>query len=371
MKTGTADLPLHYGSCPKWLFPRMVELSGAISKTIIEEYGTNELLERLSDPYWFQAFGCVLGFDWHSSGLTTTVCGALKEALKESKEIFVAGGKGKTSRKAPEEINIKGKKFDIGGEKILELTRASRLAAKVDNNAIQDGFGIYHHSFIFNNDGGWAVVQQGMNDSTSYARRYHWLSGIVNEKKTFVDEPHSAICCDMKNEETLNMIAKESQDTRKCSVDLINDNPEHLERFLVKERKNKSQLELTDFSNENNSFIMVREHFPNIGADMKIMLKAYEIQPKDYEELLLVRGLGAKTIRALALISELVYGCKASWKDPCKYSFAHGGKDGWPYPVNRKGYDKSIGILQDALNNARVGSKLRLNALRRLQRYTK
>lgn len=368
MKTGIADLPLHYGSCPKWLFPRMVKLSKAISEIIIEDYGTSEFLVRLSDPYWFQAFGCVLGFDWHSSGLTTTVCGALKEGLKENNSIFIAGGKGKTSRKAIEEINNKGYELSLSGENIAELSKASRLTAKIDNNAIQDGFNIYHHSFIFDNMGKWTVIQQGMNEMTSYARRYHWLSSIVNER-SFVNEPHSAICCDM-NVKSLNMTANESESARKCSVDLINDNPKHLERFFAK-NKNKNQLSLTDFSNESNSFVMPREHFPKIEADMKIMLKAYEIQPKNYEELILIKGLGAKTVRALALISELVHGCKVSWRDPCKYSFAHGGKDGWPYPVDRKNYDKSIEILQDALSNAKVGARLKLDAVRRLQQYIK
>lgn len=367
-KSGTADLPLHYGSCPKWLFPRMVKLSKAISEIIIEDYGTNEFLARLSDPYWFQAFGCVLGFDWHSSGLTTTVCGALKEGLKENNSIFIAGGKGKTSRKAIEEISSRGYAINLSGGKIAELSKASRLTAKIDNNAIQDGFNIYHHSFIFDNTGKWTVVQQGMNEMTSYARRYHWLSSIVNER-SFVNEPHSAICCDM-NVNALNMTAAESEGARKCSVDLINGNPKHLEGFFAK-NKNKNQLSLADFSNESNSFVMPRGHFPKIEADMKIMIKAYEIQPKNYEELVLIKGLGAKTVRALALISELVHGCNVPWRDPCKYSFAHGGKDGWPYPVDKKNYDKSIEILQDALSNAKVGARLKLDAVRRLQQYIK
>ncbi|MFH1248975.1 MAG: DUF763 domain-containing protein [archaeon] len=345
MKTGTADLPLHYGDCPKWLFPRMVKLSRAISDVIVQEYGTSQLLKRLSNPYWFQAFGCVLGFDWHSSELTTTVCSALKEGLKDSKEIFVAGGKGRVSRKAIEEISRMGYELNLGGEKIAQLSKASRLAAKIDNNAIRDGFAIYYHSFIFDNNGNWVVIQQGMNDITSYARRYHWLSDIVDE----------------------NMTSPQSEESRNASVDLVNDNPKHLERFISK-GSGGGQLSINDFSNSN-SFTMPKEHFPKIDFDMNAMLKAYEIQPQDYEALLLIKGLGAKTVRALALISDLVHGCKASGQDPCKYSFAHGGKDGWPEKVNKERYDESINILKDAIDNAKIGSKLKVDALRRLGRY--
>ncbi|MEM4152806.1 MAG: DUF763 domain-containing protein [Candidatus Pacearchaeota archaeon] len=355
---GITDLPLHYGSSPRWLFERMTKLAKAVSEIVVNEYGKREFLKRLSEPYWFQSFACVLGFDWHSSGTTTVTMAALKEALKLSdlsQEIFICGGKGKTSRKTPEEIKKYGENLNLNDRKISELIRASRLAAKVDNAALQDGFQLYHHSFIFTNSGDWAIVQQGMNNETSYARRYHWLS---NPELNFVNEPHAAIACD-KIVKPLNMVAREAEETRKCSVDLIKDNPIHLKKEL------NGQTTLKFFS-------MPKEHFPkikNLKLNFKSLQKAYEIQPKNYEELLLIEGLGPSTIRALALISNLIYGSQLSWRDPCKFSFAHGGKDGWPYPVNKEQYDKSILILKEAVKQAKIGRKEKLEALKRISHY--
>ncbi len=358
-KTGAVNLPLHGGKAPRWLFERMVKLSGAITEVILYEYGQEEFLKRISNPYWFQAFGCVLGFDWHSSGVTTTTCGALKMAVNPQEHgIFVAGGKGRTSRKTPEEIEKAVDLFSLSSKKIDELKYSSRMSAKVDNSCVQDNYQLYHHIFIFTEKSKWVVVQQGMNDS--HARRYHWMSDNV---ESFVEEPHSAICCD-RAENALDMTSKENKEARKISVDLVKDGPVHLEKYLTK-KPNKSLME----------FSMPEHHWIkdiDVGKQgMKVLQRAYELQPDNYEELVSLKGMGPKRIRALALISDLVYGSGLSWKDPVKYSFAHGGKDGTPYPVNRQVYDSSIKMLKDSLENAKLNNKERLGAIRRLNTYIK
>lgn len=352
MRTGIATLPLHYGKAPAWLFGRMTRLAREIVIAIITEFGSKELLKRLSDPLWFQAFGCVLGFDWHSSGLTTTVCGAMKEGVKGLERdlgIFVAGGKGAVSRRTPLEIEEKGSLLTCDPKKLIY---ASRMSAKVDNTALQDGYQLYHHSFIFTPDGAWTVIQQGMNEVNRFARRYHWFSEDVKE---FVNEPHSAICGEHREPLVLNMVAGESGEARSVSTEIAREKPDD----LVKEVKRLQGLELSSHHQ-----VLIRDIHPD--RLYKIFLKTYENPPKDFEVLLGTEGVGPKTIRALALISELVYGKPVSIKDPVRFSFAHGGKDGHPYPVDRKGYDKSIEILRKAVNTAKIGRTEKLEALRRL-----
>ncbi|MEM5778126.1 MAG: DUF763 domain-containing protein [Candidatus Aenigmatarchaeota archaeon] len=343
LKTGVADLPLHWGTCPKWLFERMVKLSKAISEIIILEYGKDEFLRRISDPFWFQALSCALGYDWNSSGTTTVTCGALKTALKpEENGIAVLGGKGKASRKTPEEIEKLENVFSLSTDKIEKLKYASRLAAKIDNNCIQSGFVLYHHSFFVTENGKWAVIQQGLRNDIGYARRYHWLSERV---KSFVVEPHLAICCDYKGK-ALNMVAKESEECRKACVDLVKENPIHLKKYLVLDKKHEIDLK-----------------------NYKSLINAYEFQPKNYEELVALKGFGAKSIRALALLSDLIYGAEPSWRDPVKFSFAFGGKDGHPRPVERNLMDKSIEILKNAIENAKIGNKEKIEAIKRLKDF--
>ena len=265
IKKGIVELPLHHGSCPRWLFPKMVKLAGSIIEIISYEYGTKEFLIRVSEPYWFQALGCILGFDWHSSGLTTTVCASIKEALNNVDiGMYVAGGKGKMSKKTPQEIENKALQVSLNENKTLELIKASKLVAKVDNNALQDGFQLYHHSFFFDNRGNWTVVQQGMNNENRYARRYHWLSDKVKEK-SFVNEPHSGICCDTRTR-TLNLVAKENSEIRKCSVDLVKDNPSHLKKYINKIFKiDKNQTTLSKFFHHKiDVFSLSPTHFPKI-----------------------------------------------------------------------------------------------------------
>jgi hypothetical protein len=353
MKTGIAHLPLHGGKAPAWLFKRMTKLAAEISYILIKEHGTEEFLRRLSDPFWFQAFGCVLGFDWHSSGVTTTVCGALKEGLKESSRelgIFVCGGKGGTSRKTPGEIQWIGEQRLVNADP-KKLIYASRMSAKVDSAAVQDNYALYHHSFIFDRQGKWAVIQQGMNEENRWARRYHWLG---EELKDFVCEPHHAVCCD-HTQPILNMVAQESAGSRQQSAVLSQIDPAK----IVSEWNKIQQLDMPSYHHVSLSDIRPE----NLK---KILEKTYEHQPQSFESLLSVPGVGPKTVRALAMISELIYGQTSSIKDPVRFSFAHGGKDGHPYPVNRKGYDQSIAFLKEAVNQAKIGETDKLKALERL-----
>ena len=366
MKTGTANLPLHGGAAPPWLFKRMRLLAGEIVEALVYEHGQEELLRRISDPHWFQAFSCVLGFDWHSSGTTTVTTGALKMAVSPQRHgIAVAGGKGKTSGKTPADIQKLGIEFSFGPQKIAELIRASRLSAKVDNALVQDGYQLYHHTFLFTENGEWAVVQQGMNDS--FARRYHWLSDRV---KSFVAEPHNAICSERQEQTVLDLTARESEENRKATLDIVRDGPSHI-------GFRPAQRSLLDFGDSRPSPVpelsMPRRHELIASLDIdevgrKALQMAYELQPSNYEELVALRGLGPKRIRALALISELVYGASPSWKDPAKFGFAHGGKDGTPFPVDRETYDNSIRILHEAVEGARLEKKEKYEAIKRLSK---
>lgn len=356
LRTGTADLPLHYGKAPAWLFQRMKALAREIAVFVISEFGPDEMLLRLADPFWFQSFGCVLGFDWHSSGLTTTVCGSLKEGIRGLEKdlgFFAAGGKGKVSRKTPSEIESYSECISIAPQK---LVYASKMTAKVDSAALQDGFQLYHHCFFFTENGSWSVVQQGMNEANRYARRYHWLS---NNVKDFVNEPHYAICCDTKAP-TLNMVAADSAPARNMSALLAREKPE----ILLSEIKGLQRLVLPSHHD-----VLLRDINPDNLK--RIFLKTYESQPANFEGLLQLKGVGPKTIRALSLISELVYGAPASFKDPVRYSFAHGGKDGYPYPVDKRNYDRSIEILKKAIGQAKIGRTEKIKAIQRLDKYYK
>jgi hypothetical protein len=355
MRTGIAHLPLHGGKAPAWLFQRMKRLSREITLFIIDAFGTEEMLLRLSDPHWFQAFGCVLGFDWHSSGVTTTVCGAVKEGIRGlEKELgfFVTGGKGGVSRKTPQEIEQICDQRSIDGNPLIY---ASRMSAKVDSSALQDGYQLYHHCFFFTDKGSWAVVQQGMNEQTRYARRYHWLG---QEVKDFVCEPHWAICCD-KRGEGLNLVALGSEPTRRAVTDLSHMKPE----FLVTEGKKVNELHLP----ENHSIPMEKIHLEKLE---KHFVQIYEEAPDTFEKLLGMRGVGPKSLRALTLISELIYGVRPSFKDPARFSFAHGGKDGHPFPVDRTLYDQTVNVLNTAIEKARVGDREKVEAIKRLKGFT-
>jgi uncharacterized protein len=353
-RTGTATLPLHGGRAPAWLFQRMTRLAREIVVFMAEELGTDEILRRLADPYWFQAFACVLGFDWHSSGVTTTATGALKQGVKGMEHelgLYVAGGKGATSRRTPSEIAAACERL---GRDPAPLVRASRTSAKVDNTAVQSGHQLYHHSFVFTADGRWCVVQQGMSDESRTARRFHWLGESVT---SFTDEPHSAVCDDHRGV-LVNFVAGESDGARDAVVALAAEQPQQTIATLEKAAE----------------LVMPRRHELKL-ADVnpryldRILLKTYAQPPRDFEDLLGVPGLGPKTLRALALVAELVYGSSASTRDPARYAFAHGGKDGTPFPVDRRTYDRTVEILNGALNQAKVDRSERVKAFRRLASF--
>lgn len=354
MRTGTAELPLHPGKAPAWLMRRMARLGSAVVETIIETAGHRELLLRLSDPFWFQAFGCLLGFDWHSSGVTTTVTGALQIGLESRKHelgLFICGGKGRRSTQTPAQIEAVCDKI---GLEAAPLQRASRLAAKVDSGAVQDGYQLYHHVFVLTAEGEWVVIQQGMSGETRLARRYHWLGSEVRE---FGREPHAAIACDARGT-TMDLTAPTSEASRDAMVEVARMEPRHFEHEVGVVRKlrmpGRHEVLLADVSSE-------RFH--------SIRLKTYEAAPTHFDDLLGIRGVGPGTLRALALLGQVVFGARPCFDDPARYSFAHGGKDGFPYPVARARYDRSIDFLEDAMARAKVGNKQRLDALRRLERF--
>ncbi len=335
MRTGIANLPLHGGHAPPWLFKRMVMLGREISEVIIDEYSTDEFLRRLSDPFWFQAFSCVLGYDWHSSGTTTVTMGALKEALGPELGVAVCGGKGRTSRKTPDEIVKFG---DVMGvEHVDGLVNVSRLVAKVDNSALQDGYHLYHHTFVLDEHGHWVVVQQGMNGS--YARRYHWIWG----GNDFVNAPPREIAAQRVEKRVLDLTSRQNSPLRSASVDVAND-------FKELTMPPNHEIKITK-------------------PILKTLEKVREIRPKDFKELISIQGVGEKTLRALALVSNVIYGAPIDWKDPAKFSYAHGGKDGIPYPVDRGTYDKTIEILKSAVDSAKIGERDRIRAIKRLNDF--
>lgn len=349
----------------------MKKLAEAIVDVLVYEYDQEEFLKRISDPYWFQGFACVLGYDWNSSGVTTVTSGVLKEALDpEEFGIAVCGGKGKTSRKTPEEIEKNADLFSLSTTKTNQLIYASKMSAKVDNSCLQDGFNLYHHSLIFTEKGKWAVVQQGMNPLSKYARRYHWLSEEVN---SFVNEPHHAICSDVKGK-VLNMVAKESKESRKACVDLTKENPRSILRGIKRLKKEPFQLTLHEYSSlpqlkfPRREPIKVKEDLSERSLKF-ILTRTYETQVKSFEELIGIRGIGPKTIRALALTADLIYGETPSWRDPAKYSFSMGGKNGYPYMVRPHRMEKVTKILKESIEQAKLGKKDKLYAIKRLQRF--
>ena len=365
LKTGVANLPLHGGVAPKWLFKRMVKLSEGIVEIIIHEYGKNKFLKLISDPFWFQSLSCVLGFDWHSSGCTTVTCGALKEAIKPERfGMVITGGKGKASRRTIQQIKEIGEIFSFSDSKIKELQYSSRMSAKVDNSAIQDGHILYHHVFLFTEDSNWAVIQQGMNSDTNYARRYHWLSGF----DSYIISPHNSIIGEKINN-VLNMTSDDSISSQKTCVDLVCSHPRHIINDWTSLIKLKSQTTLYDYDKYNSHSNLISNLDMPQSINWSKMKDIYEFQPKDYEEFLALKGVGSRTVRALALISELIYGDKPSWSDPVKYTFTVGGKDGVPYPVDRKTMDESTQFIKEGIKQAKIGDNEKLRAIKRLQYF--
>lgn len=374
MRTGIATVPLDYGKCPPWLFERMKGLSRGIILAIVEEFGVEEILRRLSNPVWFQSLGCVIGFDWNSSGLTTTTLGALKEGLRGLENelgIFICGGKGKTSRKTPEQIQNWGEFLGWSMQKIDKLVYASKISAKVDSNLIQAGYQIYHHNFIFTKSGKWDVIQQGMNIKNQTARRYHWLSSNV---KDFTEEPHTGIISDIRVK-PLNLIARESRENKEISTELIKEEPKTFFKDiqLISEKSNSlirqkrlpgfCEMELKDV--EFHHHPVEKEKF-DLKRLEKTILFANSQNPENFEKLLSIKGVGPKTIRALSLVAELIYGAKPSYEDPARYSFSHGGKDGTPYFPRPEEMDLTIEILEKGIKKAKISNREKVEAQRRL-----
>jgi hypothetical protein len=350
-RTGVADLPLHGGRVPQWLAERMTRLGTAITETIILDYGRAAFLSRLSDPFWFQALGAVMGMDWHSSGMTTSVMGALKRGLAPRTNdlgIYVCGGRGRFSRNTPNELRQLAGQHGWDGE---ALVRTSRLTARVDNNAIADGFQIYLHNFVVTSDGEWAVVQQGLNDRSGMARRYHWHSAKV---KDFVAEPHTGIVGEHQGT-IMNLVDADARPAQQALLDIAREHPEKtlsLARHLRMPAHHEVRSTNLDLK--------------RLGAVLAI---AYERQLHDFAELLLLEKLGPRTLQSLALVAEVVHGAPSRFDDPARFSFAHGGKDGHPFKVPLKTYDAALAFLKSSLDRAKVGDREKLDGFRRLNRF--
>ena len=374
MRTGVATIPLDYGRCPKWLFERMKRLSRGIVLAIREEFGLEEILRRLSDPVWFQSLGCVIGFDYNSSGLTTTTLGALKEGLRGLESelgLFVCGGKGKTSRKTPQQIQEWGEFLHLSQEKIDKLIYASKISAKVDSSLIQDNFSIYHHNLIFTESGQWNVIQQGMSVDLQKARRYHWLSSSL---QNFTELPHSGIISDVRTN-PLNLTARESRENKEISTELVKEEPKTFLRDikLVTEKSNSltKQKRLGGFAEMELRNVEFHWHpVVNEKFDLKRLEKtiffAKSQSPGNFEQLLALKGIGPKTIRALSLVSEIIYGARPSYEDPARYSFCVGGKDGTPTPINLPVYNKLLETIEKGIQKSKISIREKTEAQKRL-----
>jgi hypothetical protein len=347
-RSGAADLPLHYGYVPQWLAERMAKLGLAVTEVLLAEYGKQEVIRRLADPFWFQSLGAVMGMDWHSSGITTSVMGALKRAINpHSRElgIYICGGKGKSSRQAPEEIT---KVCESTGLDAAQLVRSSKLSAKVDNTVVQDGFQLYMHCFVLSDEGHWTVIQQGMSAGNSMARRYHWHSADL---RSFVEEPHTAVC-GVNQGPILNLADKEAGPAQKGVLSLTHEKPELMMQDI-------QRLVLPAHHDVRTEDVDLRR----LGA---VLWLAHDRKPSDFEELVMLEGVGPRTLQSLALVSEVIHGTPSRFRDPARFAFAHGGKDGHPFPVPTAVYDETIGILQTAVQKAKIGQSDKLDAVRKL-----
>jgi hypothetical protein len=352
-RSGSADLPLHGGHVPPWLVERMAKLGLAIVETIALEFSTAAVISKLANPFWFQSFGAVMGMDWHSSGITTSVLGALKRSVNpHAKElgIYICGGKGRHSMKTPEELIAVGNRTGLNG---MELAGLSRLTAKVDNTAIQDGFQLYQHNFIVNTWGDWCVIQQGMNNKNSMARRYHWHSENL---QSFINEPHTFICGENQGK-ILNLTAGDAIETREKSLLILN---EHPDRMLK---------ELNHLVMPNHHDVRMKDvNMKRLGA---MLWLAHENKPEDFEQLLMLKGMGPRTVQSLALVSEVIYGTPTRFDDPARFSFAHGGKDGHPFPVPIDVFDETIKTLQTAIQRAKIGNSDKLQSIQKLSELSR
>jgi uncharacterized protein len=352
-RAGVADLPLHYGRVPSWLATRMVTLGTAIVESVVYDYGRPAFLARLSDPFWFQAFGSVLGMDWHSSGITTSVMGALKRGLNgKSSElgIFICGGRGRHSRNTPHELRVLADRNSLDGD---SLVRISRLTARVDNNAIADGFQIYLHSFVLTAKGEWAIVQQGMNEDNRLARRYHWHSELVRD---FMADPHSAIVGERRGL-VMNLVDSRARAAQDALLTIAREHP------------NKTLAEVRRLTMPTRHSVRASDvNEKRLGA---VLALAHDRDLHDFASFLLLEQLGPRTLQSLALVAEVIHGAPTRFDDPARFSFAHGGKDGHPFPVPLRVYDESISVLRRSLDAAKLGHTDKLHGMRRLDAFTR
>lgn len=394
MKRGIATFTLDTGKCPPWLFERMVKLGSSMTDVLIEEYGPDEYIKRIADPVWFQSLGTVLAFDWNASGLTTILTAALKEAIRgREKElgVFIAGGKGATSRKTPDQIQEWGRVLSLPEKTTKDLVYSSKMSAKVDSSLIQDDYTLYHHAFFFSKNGAWTVVQQGMNTANSTARRYHWHSDNPADIE-FTHEPHRGIASQAFKKSVLNLVADKSKKNKDISIELVESGYETLMKDIEILRRHSGEvsrmLAVRTLATKGETFQgyggqqeMVfaefdRAEFKHHGVEMEDFTKSKYLEkilqrvtyetPEDFESLLAIKGVGGKTIRALSLVSEIIYGAEPSYQDPARYSFAHGGKDATPYPVDKGTYDQTISILQATVRKAKINPIEKDKALRRI-----
>jgi uncharacterized protein len=352
-RSGVADLPLHGGRVPAWLAERMTRLGSAITEAIVYDYGTSAFLSRLSDPFWFQALGSVMGMDWHSSGITTSVMGALKRGLAKNSDelgLYVCGGRGRYARQTPNELHSIADRRGFDGN---ALVRTSRLSARIDNNAIADGFQIYLHSFVLSANGEWAVVQQGLNDQTGMARRYHWHSSAVSD---FVSEPHTGIVGDNQGM-ILNLVDARAKPAQSALLEITHEHPDNTLADIRHLRLSKDHE--------------VREKNVDLKRLGAVLAVAHERDLHDFAELLLLEKLGPRTLQSLALVAEVVHGAPGRFEDPARFSFAHGGKDGHPFPVPLKTYDESLRFLRTSLTKAKMGHREKLDGFRRLDGFVR
>ncbi len=383
MRRGIATFTLDGGKCPPWLWRRMVKLGREMVRVLIEEYGPDEFIRRIADPVWFQSLGTVLAFDWNASGLTTILTAALKESIKGHEQefgIFIAGGKGKTSRKTPDEIRSWGDTLELPKESSESLVYNSKMTAKVDSALVQDGFQIYHHSFFFSKNGSWSVVQQGMNTDTQTARRYHWFSENVDD---LIVEPHSGIVSDkLGSRIDLNMTAKGIDKNRGLAIELVSSGYDAVIKDIELLRRHYAKFsKMVKFKHQENEYTLLNLAPVEFGSmdhpvhDLdfskskyleKVLSKVSFEKPDSYEKLLATEGVGPKTIRALAMVGEVIYGADASYTDPARYSFAHGGKDATPYPVDRTTYDATIEIMKNVVSKTKLEPKEKDQALFKL-----
>ncbi len=371
IRSGITDLRLHGGHAPYWLLIRMKKLSSAILKIIHEEFGSEEILKRLANPLWFQALSCVTGMDWNSSGTTTVLCGVLKSILDTEYGVLEAGGKGKRSLQTLEDLNKISKKFEFSEDYLNKLKYISKIIAKVDNSVIQDGYNLYIHTFFVNKEGNWTIVQQGLNPDNRMSRRYHWYSNNVTD---FIDEPEEEILSQIKHQDVLDLTYRQNEEIRQTTLDLIKERPKKTLNLFnsIQLRSELGQTTLSTYFEEGSMLPKFKYYYKLIPRRVKwkVLKNLYEFQPRTYEEFVATKGVGPGMIRGLSFVSSVIFDKEIKFRDPVKYALAFGGKDGEPYPIDRKEMDNSIKYLESVISDLKLNKKVKLSALKGLKKFS-